>query len=380
MIAPALTSCPANTFTPSRFAFESRPFLEEPSPFLCAIRGRLLGRLLSGLLSGPRLLGRSDALDLDPRKLASVPLRLLVPHLGPELEHLDLRAAHVFDDRGRDGARELGAVGLHRLAAGHEHLGREGAAGIQRLAVDEQRLTLLDAVLLAANFDHCIHVSAPAQTNARVMRAVREDSKRPVIPPAAARSSPSCREWCPSRPAPPRAPARRRAPARPPERARRRAPRSRLRQPPPREACGPGACGPDASAPRRRKPPPEVHPGLPPRRHRPRRPPRRRPLPPSRSSCGPGRRGCRGGASAWPARPRRWFPPRRWRRPKQARPPPRPSSRPARRRALPSPACAARACASASPRRPRTRRSPPRASRRWRPPPRAWARPSWQGT
>src|SRR3954469_16552027 len=135
MIAPALTSWPANTLTPSRFAFEWRPFLEEPSPFLCAIRGRLLGRLLGGLLSGPRLLRRADALDLDPGELASVPLRLLVPHLGAELERLDLRSAQMLDDRGGDGTLELGAVGLDRVAAGHDHLGRERAAGIQRLAI-----------------------------------------------------------------------------------------------------------------------------------------------------------------------------------------------------------------------------------------------------
>src|SRR5580765_3792302 len=36
-IIPDLTSCPSNSFTPSRFDCESRPFLEEPSPFLCAI-------------------------------------------------------------------------------------------------------------------------------------------------------------------------------------------------------------------------------------------------------------------------------------------------------------------------------------------------------
>ena len=37
MIPPALMVWPANTFTPRRFDWESRPFLEEPRPFLCAI-------------------------------------------------------------------------------------------------------------------------------------------------------------------------------------------------------------------------------------------------------------------------------------------------------------------------------------------------------
>src|SRR5215471_3975107 len=36
-IIPAFTSWPSNSLTPSRLDWESRPFLEEPSPFLCAI-------------------------------------------------------------------------------------------------------------------------------------------------------------------------------------------------------------------------------------------------------------------------------------------------------------------------------------------------------
>jgi hypothetical protein len=37
MIDPPVMSCPAEAFTPSRCAFESRPFVELPPPFLCAI-------------------------------------------------------------------------------------------------------------------------------------------------------------------------------------------------------------------------------------------------------------------------------------------------------------------------------------------------------
>src|SRR5579863_2642417 len=37
MIDPPGTSCPPKTFTPSRWALESRPFLELPNPFLCTI-------------------------------------------------------------------------------------------------------------------------------------------------------------------------------------------------------------------------------------------------------------------------------------------------------------------------------------------------------
>lgn len=34
---PALTNSPPKVFTPSIFGLESRPFLVEPTPFLCAI-------------------------------------------------------------------------------------------------------------------------------------------------------------------------------------------------------------------------------------------------------------------------------------------------------------------------------------------------------
>jgi hypothetical protein len=37
MIEPPVTSWPPKAFTPSRCAFESRPFVELPPPFLCAI-------------------------------------------------------------------------------------------------------------------------------------------------------------------------------------------------------------------------------------------------------------------------------------------------------------------------------------------------------
>jgi hypothetical protein len=37
MIDPPVMSWPPKAFTPSRCAFESRPFVELPPPFLCAI-------------------------------------------------------------------------------------------------------------------------------------------------------------------------------------------------------------------------------------------------------------------------------------------------------------------------------------------------------
>src|SRR6476659_8401420 len=114
MMEPAGTTWPAKTFTPSRLALESRPFLEEPRPFLCAIslrfllrrglRGRglltrLRRRLLRRGLGSRRLCGRGlgsrrlggrglgsgplgrradrDVLDRDAREAAAVTARLL---------------------------------------------------------------------------------------------------------------------------------------------------------------------------------------------------------------------------------------------------------------------------------------------------------------
>src|SRR6185503_757051 len=188
MIEPAVTSWPANTFTPSRFAFESRPFFEEPRPFLCAISGLLCG-LLGSLLAGSRLLGRADALDRDPRQLAAVAAGLLVARLGLELEHLDLLAAHVLDHLDRHAAGQLRAVDLDRVAAGHQHLGRERSAGVDRLPVDQQGLALLDAVLLSAHFDDCVHIRlqrkrTPASCGPimRIAKAAHSPSSRPIRP------------------------------------------------------------------------------------------------------------------------------------------------------------------------------------------------------
>src|SRR5690242_21156440 len=162
MMAPAVTVCPANTFTPSRWACESRPFFDEPSPFLCAIGGLL--RLACGLLARRplRLRGRRLAhrLDGDPRQLRAVPAGLLEPAPGLEREHLDLLAPQVLDDRGLDGAVELAAVGDDVVAAGHQHLRRERVARGMRLPVDQEPLALLDAVLLASDLDDGVHERA----------------------------------------------------------------------------------------------------------------------------------------------------------------------------------------------------------------------------
>src|SRR5919106_256440 len=79
MISPALTAWPPNRFTPRRWELESRPFLVEAAPFLCAI---------SVVLRVLRVLSRSSELDvgdLDLGVLLAVTLALLVAGLVLEL-------------------------------------------------------------------------------------------------------------------------------------------------------------------------------------------------------------------------------------------------------------------------------------------------------
>src|SRR5690349_16478657 len=83
---PPGTSWPPNTFTPNRWEFESRPFLELPNPFLCAI-----GHL------------RQDVADLDLGVGLTMSDGFLVLLLALELEDDNLGAAVVARDGGLHG-------------------------------------------------------------------------------------------------------------------------------------------------------------------------------------------------------------------------------------------------------------------------------------
>src|SRR3954451_20762847 len=138
MISPPVTTSPANTFTPRRWAFESRPLREEPRPFLCAM---------------------ADLRDLDAGQVLPVPGRALVAPLGLELEDADLVALLVTQDLRAD-LDLLEAVGVEHgvIRAEQDRLELHGGALIGSQLLDEQVLTLLDAVLLASGFHDCIHV------------------------------------------------------------------------------------------------------------------------------------------------------------------------------------------------------------------------------
>src|SRR3954451_14488259 len=83
MISPPVTTWPANTFTPRRLGFESRPLRLEPRPFLCAIASLL-----------------PDLRDSQAGELLAVARAALVAAVGLELEDPELIAALVADDLG----------------------------------------------------------------------------------------------------------------------------------------------------------------------------------------------------------------------------------------------------------------------------------------
>src|SRR6185369_14709265 len=83
MMLPALMSSPPYDFTPSRFDSESRPFLELPPAFLCAIS---------------RSPSADDAFDLELGVILPMTLMLLVVLAPAHLENRDLVAAPVTDD------------------------------------------------------------------------------------------------------------------------------------------------------------------------------------------------------------------------------------------------------------------------------------------
>src|SRR5579875_3139346 len=153
MISPPVTRWPANTFTPSRLAAESRPLREEPSPFLCAIAFLLGGstaRSLARAAPACRALARLNLRDLDPRQLLPVTGAALVAALGLELDDAQLGTALVRQHARLDPHLGPRLAAVDHLIAVHiqQRFERAALSFAHGQALDQQGLAALDAVLL----------------------------------------------------------------------------------------------------------------------------------------------------------------------------------------------------------------------------------------
>src|SRR5271166_2655373 len=138
MIAAEVTSVPSNTFTPSRGAFESRPFRVEPPPFVF------------DMMPSAFLRAGGDGRDLDRRVLLAVSVPAALIRLRLVGHAADLRSQFLAHDPGGDPrAGQLGRRGQDGRPVDDQH-GIEFDLVTRRNgeSLDGQTLALGDALLL----------------------------------------------------------------------------------------------------------------------------------------------------------------------------------------------------------------------------------------
>src|SRR6201996_2037376 len=151
MISPALTLCPPNRLTPSRWALESRPFRLDEAPFLCA---------MSALrLRCARLGGGVDTGDPDLRVLLAVAETTPVAGLVAVVDHVDLRPGGGADDLGGDLVpAHLGRVTDHRVIVNDQDGGqRDAGTDVAGKLVDVQDVVNRHFFLPAACAHNRVH-------------------------------------------------------------------------------------------------------------------------------------------------------------------------------------------------------------------------------
>src|SRR4051794_5477471 len=146
MMAPAVTVCPSNTFTPRRLASLSRPLRVEPPPLVFDI-----GR------SAPL----RDAGDLDRRVVLTVAPPAALVRLVLVGEAPDLRAGCLAHDAGgHAGAGQVAGGGGDGVAVDEQDGRERELVAVRAEALDVEQLALLDPVLLPTGLDDCVHLRA----------------------------------------------------------------------------------------------------------------------------------------------------------------------------------------------------------------------------
>src|SRR5260370_33219613 len=133
MIVPALINWPPKRFTPSRCPCESRPFVEEPPPFLLAMTYSF-SRKSAGVSPAKCEVLQLDVVDLHGGVILPVAARNLVLLALLELQHGDLFGASLGDNLAAH--RTLPGIGPHYafLPAGGDGQNRAQSPLFQHLA------------------------------------------------------------------------------------------------------------------------------------------------------------------------------------------------------------------------------------------------------
>src|SRR5579862_5341915 len=153
MIEPPGTNCPPKAFTPRRCAFESRPFLELPNPFLCAITIYLLERACS-LEDGALC---DDLVHFDAREVLAVSDGSLVLFLTLELECQELDAAAMGLDRALNTRTSRACARRYLIAVDQRQYAAELDLGsdVAQKRLYFNRIARRDAILFPACFNDC---------------------------------------------------------------------------------------------------------------------------------------------------------------------------------------------------------------------------------
>src|SRR5580698_5045086 len=169
---PLVTNWPPKRLMPSLWPCESRPFVDDPPPFLCAMTNsrslvlrpgcRAFARPVYRFCMGFRL-GKLNVADFDGCVVLSVAAQNLVLACFLELHDLELGAAHVGDDL-------AGHLGLGDSCARNNLLfvrtdrenfvKRHFAANVALQALDANLFARHGAVLLASTANYGVHASS----------------------------------------------------------------------------------------------------------------------------------------------------------------------------------------------------------------------------
>src|SRR5690348_5196679 len=165
---PPVTTWPPKRLMPSRCPCESRPFTEEPPPFLCAIRKSSVQLYVADFHRGERL---------------AMPARDFVLPTALVLQDETLVAAPMRNDF-------AGHFGFPRRRTGHDFLAvivdrqhlieRHFAADFSVELFDANRLSRRDAILLTPTANHGVHEPSKAFAETLIIRALQFSDKCPV--------------------------------------------------------------------------------------------------------------------------------------------------------------------------------------------------------